>query len=414
MYFYKIQNEIAFSLCDYPELQKVTEDHAKAICNKIFYLTKMEVGRSRRSFCISDESLLYLEKEGLDLLRAKHREDKSIPDWILSKIKSRKVISINTSYSTWEQVFSQSYPSAWRINLVGLGDVGGMLLTGLRLLSENHVSTIGIYSRSQETVKRWEYECNQIMAAFEADSYPIVKGISKHQIFDCDMFVFCASQQVPPVGSNVKDVRMVQLESNSRIISEYAKLAREKNFKGIFAVVSDPVDLLCKVAFIDSNKNNNGIIDYKGLVPEQIRGYGLGVMNARANYYASLSPETNHYKNEGRAFGPHGNGLVIANSINNYNDTLSLQLTQQAITANLEIRKAGYKPFIAPALSSGALSILSTIKGEWHYSSTFMGGVYMGAKNRLSPSGTEIERLVLPDSLYKRLVKSYEGLAKII
>ncbi len=413
MYFYKIQEKIAFSQYDYPNLNKITEDEAKTYCNKLFYLNKMEPSRSRRSFCISDESLLYIKQEGISLLKQEYCEE-SIPEWIMSKINSRKVVSLNTNYNSWEQVLFLEHPSRWKVNLVGLGDVGGMLLTGLRLLSRNDVSNIGIYSRSKDTAKRWEYEGNQIMAAFGDISYPVIKGISKQQLFDCDMFIFCASQQVPPVGSDVKDVRMIQFENNSKIIREYAKLARQNKFKGIFAVVSDPVDLLCKVAFIESNKNDEGVSDYNGLVPEQIRGYGLGVMNARASYYASLSPMANDYNSEGRAFGPHGNGLVIANSIRNYDEALSVYLTEKALTANLEVRKTGYKPFIAPALSSGALSILSTIRGEWHYSSTFMGGVYMGVKNRLTSCGTEIERLDIPDLLYKRLVKSYEGLASII
>ena len=32
-------------------------------------------------------------------------------------------------------------------------------------------------------------------------------------------------------------------------------MARDNSFKGIFGVISDPVDLLCKVAFLESNKD---------------------------------------------------------------------------------------------------------------------------------------------------------------
>jgi len=414
MYFYKIQGKTAFSVLSYPKLKQITEEEAKTTFDKLFFLTKLEIGISRKSFCLSDASLLYLKQEGISLLKKENFEYSPIPDWILSKINSNEVMCINTNYPNWKQILELSYPLSWKVNIVGLGDVGGMLLTGLRLLAGKYISNIGIYSRNENTVKRWEYETNQIMSAFDTNPYPCVSGVSKDELFNCDMFIFCASKQVPSIDSSVKDVRMVQFESNSEIVGEYAKLARKSDFKGIFAVVSDPVDLLCKVAFIESNKNSNGILDYNGLAPEQIRGYGLGVMNARANYYASLSSKTSSYKYEGRAFGPHGNGLVIANSIENYDNEISLDLTKKAITANLEVRKTGFKPFIAPALSSGALSIISTIKGDWHYSSTFMGGVYMGAKNKLTQCGTEIERLKLPELLYNRLIKSYEGLAEII
>lgn len=97
-------------------------------------------------------------------------------------------------------------------------------------------------------------------------------------LFDCDMFVFCASRSVPEVGSNVTDVRMIQYESNSKIIEPYARMAREKGFKGIFAVVSDPVDQLCYRVYHSSNIDENGKFDGKGLQAEQVRGYGLGVM----------------------------------------------------------------------------------------------------------------------------------------
>ena len=51
-------------------------------------------------------------------------------------------------------------------------------------------------------------------------------------------------------------------------------------------MVSDPVDPLCKAAFLASSKNEQGELDYMGLAPEQVKGYGLGVMNARALFYA--------------------------------------------------------------------------------------------------------------------------------
>ena len=54
------------------------------------------------------------------------------------------------------------------------------------------------------------------------------------------------------------------------------------------------------------------------------------------------------------------------------------------------------------------------MSGKWHYSATFMGGVFMGAKNRLIKSGTEIERLNLPDILVEKIKKSYQELRNIL
>ncbi len=137
-------------------------------------------------------------------------------------------------------------------------------------------------------------------------------------------------------------------------------------------------------------------------------------MNSRAAYYAAQSELTEHYLKVGRAFGPHGEHLVIADSILDYNNELSIKLTEQARNANLELRKHGYKPYVAPALSSGAIAIMDTICGNWHYSATYIGGVYMGALNRMLPSGTVLEQNNIPELLMKRLYNSYKELDSII
>lgn len=417
IYFYTLENKLLFSLIKYKELKEISREESKEIASQddiIYYLSELDPLKSRRSFSLSDSSLLSLKEEGINLLNRDKPYEEDLPSWIISKIESREVKFINTRYPEWQDVISYKQPDKWKVNILGLGDVGTTLLTGLRLVGGDCISKIGIYATSQNKVKRWELEMNQVLSPFNVVSYPEVAGISEDELFDCDMFVFCASKGVPPVESDVTDVRMVQFIENSKIVSKYAKMARLCNFKGIFAVVSDPVDLLCKVAFLESNKDNTNNFDYKGLAPEQVRGYGLGVMNARACYYAKENHETHHYLEKGRAFGPHGEGLIIANSIDDYDEELSIYLTEKAQTANLEVRKIGYKPYIAPALSSGALSILATIKGEWHYSATYMGGIYMGANNRNTKSGVELERLDLPDSLIKRLKTTFERLGKIL
>lgn len=137
-------------------------------------------------------------------------------------------------------------------------------------------------------------------------------------------------------------------------------------------------------------------------------------MNGRAIYYAEKHKDTIHYLNEGRAFGPHGQGLIIANSIENYNEGLSNYLTEKTINANKEVRKLGYKPYVAPSLSSGALSIISTIKGDWFYGFTYMGEAYIGSKCRLKDNHLEIEQLPLPEPLFNKIKSTYERLVTII
>lgn len=185
---------------------------------------------------------------------------------------------------------------------------------------------------------------------------------------------------------------MAQYGLNRELVSIYARMARDRRYRGLFCVVSDPVDPLCRAVLRES-----------GLSPAQVRGFGLGVMHARALYYARRDPRFASYLTEGRAFGPHGEDLVLANSIAHYDDALSRELTEKVAHANLEMRKLGYKPYVAPALSSGALSLLALLRGQWHYSSVYDGQVFMGCRNRLTPAGIETEALTLPPALQKRL-----------
>ena len=255
----------------------------------------------------------------------------------------------------------------------------------------------------------------QISLPWSYDAFPEVEAVSPDRLFDCDMFVFVASKGIPPVGSQVKDVRMAQFEANAGIVRHYAKMAREAHFQGLWCAVSDPVDPLAKTAYLESNRDENGNWDGRGLRPEQIQGFGLGVMNARAAYFAKRNPELASFLTEGRSFGPHGTGLWIANSVEHYDEDLSAELTRLTVTANLKMREMGFKPYVAPALSSGALSLLLTLRGEWHCGSVFLDGVYMGVKNRFTPAGVETELLPhIPDQLFGHIREAAEHLKTII
>ena len=47
------------------------------------------------------------------------------------------------------------------------------------------------------------------------------------RLFDCDLFLFTASRGVPPVGTQIADVRMAQYQSNAALLKPYARAARE-------------------------------------------------------------------------------------------------------------------------------------------------------------------------------------------
>lgn len=308
-----------------------------------------------------------------------------------------------------------SFSKPIRLNLLALGDVGSTVLTGLKLLAGERIEEIGIWDMNPNQMKRWEFEMNQTAWAWEYSSAPPVRIIERGDLFDCDVLVFCASKGVPAVepGAAPGDVRMAQYEANREMVRSLGREARREKFTGLCAVVSDPVDPLCRALFYASNQDENGTFDAAGLKPGQIQGYGLGVMNARAAYFAQKDRRFSSFLEEGRAFGPHGGDLVIANSITQYDCQLSEELTRLAAEANLAMREMGFKPYVAPALSSAVIPLLQTVSGQWHYSSYFLGGVFMGSKNRMTQGGIETEILPLPSQLEARIQTAYDRLKAI-
>lgn len=288
-----------------------------------------------------------------------------------------------------------------RLNVVGLGDVGGTLITALKLLGDG-IAEIGIYDPNEALCRRYEMELNQVLDREK----PLVRILHAAELFDCDAFLFTASRGVPPLGT-AGDVRMLQFERNRDMLKAYTKQAREARFSGLFCQISDPVDQLARCVFLQSNRDETGDYDFKGLLPEQVAGFGLGVMKARAAYMArrlDVDPFTL------RAYGPHGAGLVIANSPTEYDNELSGELTRLTISANREVRALGFKPYIAPAISSAALSILSLLRGKDFHGAIPMGGVYFGCVSKMTSAGTVVRAEELHPQLKARIQKAWAEL----
>lgn len=443
MYYYIIGDKICCSFNGNLSYERAEMPHPGT---PLTFLFEREPGTGRESFKVNSPLLLFQEAENVSWLSSRKLEAQAetmkkklaestekaagsgasesgapakmnceLDEAVKAAIAQGVMRAVNRQHPDFEAILAEKpQKTKKRVHVLAIGDVGSTLLTGLHLLGGDCISSIGICDISDKVTARWEFEENQIAYPWAYDALPEVDVVKPEDLFKCDVFVFVASKGIPPVGSGVKDVRMYQFENNSKIVAQYARQARAEHFKGLFAVVSDPVDPLAKTAWLESNKDENGVLDLKGLRPEQVQGFGLGVMNARAAYYAKRDGRFSQFLTEGRSFGPHGQDLVIADSIANYNDALSKELTQLTVTANLHMRAIGFKPFIAPAYSSGAISLILMMRGEWHCGSVFMGGIFMGVKNRYTEYGLETEILPLPDALYERIVTAEENLKKIV
>ena len=390
----------------YPEISALPET------GEVLWVFHRPPLSGRDTFPVTDPAQL-TEREGVASLCAAPGPE-GLPRELTNAIRAGRVRAVNLAHPRFEELMAPlPRPEKVRVNLLALGDVGSTLLMGLRLMGGDVISSIGICDLRENVAERWEFELNQIQLPGPYDALPPVEIVSPEQLFDGDVFLFCASRFVPDTAVKTGDVRMAQYRLNRELAALYAQKARQARYRGLFCVVSDPVDPLCRAVLTESNRAPSGEMDYQGLFSHQVRGFGLGVMNARAAYYARKDPRFASFLTEGRSFGPHGEDLVIANSIDRYDDGLSRLLTERTVHANLQMREMGFKPYVAPALSSGALSLLLCLRGQWHCSSTYLDGVFMGARNRVLPTGTELERLPLPQALQDRLQTTMDRLRAI-
>ena len=321
---------------------------------------------------------------------------------------------MNMANESFTNVLEIPKKGKWRINIVGLGDIGSNVLLGLKLLGGDYVSEIGVYSTKSNVMERYEMELNQIYSIDENSPLysgkPIVKTVEKDKILDCDMFIFCASSKVPSISADMGEDKSQQFAANKEILRKYVNKARNTNFKGVFAIVSDPVEQLCEAAYQISNTDGEGNFDYKGMLPEQIQGFGLGVMYARALYHADKMDKAEGFRKNGRIYGENGKGVVVVDDIHNWNQEFSEELTKKTSDTSYMVKNLGFKPYIAPAMSSAVISIISRIAGDYNYSSVYIDGVYFGIKNRAHKSGIEMERTAMEDALFQRIKETHNRL----
>ena len=378
----------------------------------LVFLVRRDGSVSRGIFAVSAPGEIFVP-EGLNCLRPCRSEAPGeFPSALKALVEENGATVLNTFFSRAFPLllrWTEKRERGTRVTLVGLGDVGGTVLTGLALLGRE-IEEITVYDPNAALCMRYEMELNQVLAQ-EVHPMPRIRIVGEDALFACDLLVFTASRGVPGLDSTGLDVRMAQWEANRSLIVPYARRARESGFSGIFCQISDPVDLLAREGFLESNRTTAGEMDHAGLLPEQVQGFGLGVMAARAAYYAHKEGIP---FDGGRVYGPHGTGLVAANHWGkHYDPAKSERLTLLARDANLRVRELGFKPYIAPGLSSAAVSLLQMLRGQPYYGSVPLGGVYFGCRSKRTVQGPSIVREELSPSLLTRLEETYRRLQEV-
>lgn len=411
IYYYQFPKKILFSKLNINNLAKIDPEKVFLEKNKcLYYLQERDWQKASPLVALIHPEQLSSDNSVINILQRPDPKKElffDFPDWIRAKIEKREVGLCNINYPRWKERLEWIPPEQWNVNIVGLGNTGGTLLVALRSMAGEKVNSIGIFDTNERALTRWELETNQIIDGNGIRKFPPVRIIKSEEIFQADLVIFSVSMGLHSLESENRDVSKLQLEANSGIIDYYAQRARKNNYNGIFSIVSEPVDLLCQSAFNSSNLNENGILDGKGLAADQIRGLGLGVMHSRAAYYAEQESFGQNYITSGRVFGSTGKGLLIADDVEQYDRIKSSYLSEKVLQANKELIKIGYKPYIASAVSSGALSLIDLMEGKWHYSAGFLGGIFWGSRNRQTRVGLEWEQYNLPIELFSDLSNSF-------
>lgn len=375
----------------------------------LVFLVRRDPRCSRGLFAIRELAELY-EEESVRLLLPCPAGGEGAGGELVRLVHAHGATVLNVAFGrafACLRAFAERPKDGWRVTLAGLGDVGGTVLTGLTLLGRE-IREIAVYDPNDALCRRYELEMNQILPTEAGRTMPRITICPQERLFDGDVFLFAASRGVPGLNSEAQDVRMAQYDANRAMLRAYAQQARRARFTGLICQIADPVDHLCRGLFLQSNRDENGRYDWNGLLPEQIQGFGLGVMAGRAAYYAQK--EAVAFDN-GRLYGPHGAGLIVANDpCAGYDEALSRRLTEWTREANLRVRELGFKPYIAPGLSSAAISVLQYLRGELHYGAAPIDGAYFGCANRMSGQGLLLRREHLCPALMARIRQSHAAL----
>ena len=75
----------------------------------------------------------------------------------------------------------------------------------------------------------------------------------------------------------------------------------------------------------------------------------------------------------------------------------------------MEVRALGFKPYIAPAVSSACLSILQLVRGQAFHGAVPLGGVYFGCRSRRIGSFAPLAE-ALPPALVARIEAAWQAL----
>ncbi|MBI5755012.1 hypothetical protein HZA41_02225, partial [Candidatus Peregrinibacteria bacterium] len=331
---------------------------------------------------------------------AKTSDESQIATNLLTRTQC-PIICVNTQWPEqaiqgWlERVMEHRPPS--RLGIIGFGRIG--FEAAKTILSSSYfaersessfpISQLGILNHSLDPLFRAKMlELEHIATG---NSTQLTKFENEEDLFrTSDVVLFIVSDVVPSLTiqkPKQTDVRMVQFPFNLGILRQYLEIAKNSQFSGLFAIVSDPPDHLATAVNNEiAQKISGNPYSSERLGNHQLPAFS-GLLNfSRAEWVIRNMGDENlkdSFRREGDVFGPHGQGLVVANARgDNFDPDLSRVVSQMASVANYAVRQAGKLPYDAPGVNL-ALGIIDILCGKDGPISLHIGNVTCGVRAKL-------------------------------
>ena len=190
--------------------------HALPEAGEVLFGFHRTPGAGRDTFPVTAPSLLTAEEGVSTLVTA---EEPETDPALAAVIAAGRMRAVNLAHPRQEELLPPlRRRERVRVNLLALGDVGSTLLMGLRLLGGDVIDSVGICDVRENVPQRWEMELNQIVSP-EGERSPPVEIVSPEEVFDGDVFLFCASRFVPDTSVTSGDVRMAQYQVNRELMA---------------------------------------------------------------------------------------------------------------------------------------------------------------------------------------------------
>ena len=160
MFYYSVDGRICCSPNGELPYEKIA---CPTRADALFYLMDRSAQNSRASFSPTCAGQLLADSENASALNSTALPQDETDAFLAECIAADKVRAINLNHPRFTELFTPAAPKRKaRINILALGDVGGTMLTGLRLLGGDVVDSVGICDLSPAMSARSEIEANQI------------------------------------------------------------------------------------------------------------------------------------------------------------------------------------------------------------------------------------------------------------